>query len=400
MLAALLLASLADWPRLFGPDGDSTVETAFPVAWSADDYAWTRPLPGEGHSSPVVFGGRLYLTAGLDIRTRRLLCLDAATGEDVWHADFALRGVRTHRKNSVASSTPAVGEADDGRKLVVALYADAFEQVAVAYDADGVEAWRRPLGKYESQHGQASSPVVDGGRVYLASDQLAASSVVCLDLASGEEAWSTPRKISKTAYATPRLATLAGRRVLVCLSDAEGVSGLDPETGRLLFASGPQPQRVVASPLIVGDAVVVTGGSGGTGKHTECVEVSRDGEKWSTRVRWTKRKAIPYVPTPVAAGGLLFFWNDGGTLTCAEPDSGETLWTERIGGKFSGSPLVAGGRLYAMSEDGVVAVVDAARAFKRHPGGRIEGGSHATPSAAGGLMYLRGFSSLAALPAE
>ena len=406
MLAALTLMLLVtgDWPRLFGPDGDSTTDVAFPVEWSTTDYAWSRSLPGEGHSQPIVVGDRLYLTTGLDLRVRALLCLDATTGESLWKAETETRGVRLHRKNSGGSSTPAYGLTADGEGRLVAVYADAFRQLAVAFDMDGRPVWERDLGHFESQHGHGASPLIENGRVYLANDQLGDSSVVALDLADGEIVWSTSRKVSKTAYATPRMATVGDRRVLIVLSDAEGVAGLDPDTGEALFASGPQPARVVASPVLLptkeGLAVLISSGSGGGGKHMERVDVRNDGRTWNTSVRWTRSRTLPYVPTPVIAGDLLFLWNDNGTLICVDPDDGSNIWAERLGGNFSGSPLLAGGRLYAISEDGEVVVVDASRTFRRHPGGRIPDGSHSTPSAGDRRMYLRGFASLSALPAE
>ena len=330
-----------------------------------------------------------------------MLCIDAATGDEIWTADETMRGARVHRKNTGVSSSPAYGEVDGSGRVVV-IYADAFRQIAVAYDTSGAEAWRADLGPYKSQHGQGSSPVIDSGRVYIANDQDGDSSIFALDLSTGEVLWQTPRKVSKAAYATPRVTSIAGREVLIVLSDAEGVAGLDPATGRMLFASGPQPERVVASPVIIhgGDTadVIISSGSGGTGKHMECVTVSRDGDDWSTDVRWTRSKGLPYVPTAVVNDGILFLWNDNGTLACVDSADGSTVWIERVGGKFSGSPLLAGGRLFAISESGDVAVVNATRTFKRHPGGRIADESEATPVAAAGHLYLRGFASLSALP--
>ena len=396
MLVPILLsaAMAADWPRIFGPDGDSHADLpGLPTEWSAEDYEWSATLPGVGHSSPVVHGTDVFVTCGTGDGTRSLVCLDVTSGEQRWTADVKLDPSHLHKKNSYGSSSPAVDE-----DRIVCVFADTRKHLVVSFGRDGGERWRTDLGGFESQHGQGSSPVLDGGRVYVANDQLGASSVLALDAATGETVWRTPRESGHTAYATPRLVDLCGRRVLLTAGTAEGVAAFDPEDGRRLFASGPVPLRVVASPVVVpGDGVVITCGSGGIGKHMECVDVRRDREEWSAANRWTLKKQIPYVPTPVVAGGALFFWNDRGTLARVDPADGSMDWVERLGGNFSGSPLVVGERMVAVDEDGKVLVVDAGETFKRHPGGSIPDNSYATPSVGAGRLLIRGFGSLHSL---
>ena len=384
------------WSRFRGPDGSGVTETAFPTSWTEPD--WQVQLPGTGHSSPVVWGDRVFVTAGSDDGSRRLVALEAATGQTIWTQTIQLAPTHLHAKNSLASGSPAC---DDERVYVPVASAD--EVIVAAYGHDGQPRWRSSLGSYESQHGPGSSPIVHGELVIMPSDQIGSSAITALDRRTGQTVWTSPRMSRRAAYATPR--PLPGHpHVLVCLSGAEGVTGIDAADGRKLFRSGEVPLRVVASPAIVGGKVIITCGSGGSGKYMAAIEPtaqSGDDGSWTLRTVWERRQSIPYVPTPVARNGDLFFWNDNGVVCCVAPETGQDRWKVRVGDKYSGSPIIAGGRLYAISENGRVAVVDAAAESPTiHEGGRIPSGSHATPAIGAGRMFLRGFDTLTAIAAK
>ena len=389
----------AGWTRFRGPDGAGVSPTAFPTQW--DDYAWQVTLPGKGHSSPVVFGDRVFVTAGTDNGGRHLLALAVSTGQTIWQRTVALPPSHLHSKNSLASGTPAC---DAERVYVPVASAGAF--LLVAFSHDGEELWRQPIGTYESQHGPGSSPIVHDGLVVIANDQIGPSAVVAFDAATGQLAWTSPRTSRRAAYSTP--ISLPGRAdVLLCLSGAEGVTGVSAADGRRLFASGAVPLRVVASPVVADGAVIITCGSGGRGKYLAAIDPvppASEGDPWTVRTRWERKQLVPYVPTPIAYEGSLYFWNDNGVVCCVDPASGQDRWKVRVGGNYSGSPVIAGGRLYILSEQGRVAVVDAVAPEGGeptvHPGGAIPIGSHATPAIADGRMFLRGFGTLSMLPAE
>lgn len=395
-LAAFAFSSCGqanEWSRFRGPEGRgiASLDQA-PTSWTANDYEWVIKLPGVGHSSPAVREGRLYLTAGTDGGERITLCLDAATGKEIWSKSIKMAPSHLHKKNSYGSGTPAVG--DEG---VFVLFADTENHIAVGFDHDGNEMWRRDLGSFTSQHGQGSSAIIYEGMVIVPNDQMGTSSVAALDAKSGDVVWQTEKTVRKTAYATPLVASIDGHDVLLTLSGAEGVAGFDPKSGRKLFASGEVPLRVVASPIIADGAIIVSCGSGGVGKHMEAVVAKKDGSNWTAQTRWIRKKLLPYVPTPIVHDGALFLWNDGGTVACVDPATGDDIWKQRVGGNYSGSPVLIAGRLYVISEDGEIKVVDAAREFNEHPGGKIDDYSYATPAVADGRIYFRGFSSLSCL---
>lgn len=382
------------WTRFRGPNGAGHADgLVAPTEWTSDDYAWQRPLPGVGHSSPVFWDGQLYLTSGEESGKRMLLCLDAATGATRWTRDVQLDASHLHKKNSYGSGSAVAGE-----EGVFVPFADTEQYLIVAFSHEGDELWRRSLGAFTSQHGQGCSPILYEGLVVVPNDQMGRSSLAALDATTGDVVWQAEKSEGKTAYATPSIVTVDGTDVLVTLSEAEGVAGFDPTTGEKLFASGSVPLRVVASPIVADGAVIISCGSGGRGKHMEAIDISRDGNVWRTEARWVRKKMLPYVPTPVVVDGKLYLWNDDGTAACLDPSDGSEIWKERIGGNFSGSPIVVGDRIYVISEDGKVDVINAEPTFTRHAGGAIDGLSYATPSVGYGRMYLRGFSSLACLP--
>ena len=394
-------ADEANWPRFRGPAGQGVSDTAFPTEWS--DYGWQISLPGRGHSSPVVWGETVFLTAATADGSRHVLAVDAVSGAVRWQKTVTLPVSHLHSKNSLASGTPCC----DAARVYVPV-ASETDSLLVAYshtgEHAGEEVWRQPLGRYESQHGPGSSPIVVGEVVLIASDQIGPSAIHAFDAATGEPRWTSPRVSRRAAYSTPML--MPGRDdVLLCLSGAEGVTGLSRADGQRLFASGALPLRVVASPVVADGAVIATCGSGGRGKFLAAIEPhppADPGGVWTTATRWQRRQLVPYVPTPLAYDGSLYFWNDGGVVCCVDPATGADRWKVRVGGTYSASPIVAGGRLYNIDETGRVAVVDADPTAAEpvvHRGGQLPDGSHATPAVAGRRLFLRGFESLSMLPA-
>ena len=391
-------AAEENWPRFRGPNGLGIAEgVVFPVQWTEQDYLWRRDLPGVGHSSPVIWQDQLYVTCG-DPEAAELIvmALDTETGKERWSERIGLTPSSFHALNSYASSSPAV----DARGVyLLAASPESVQLVALTHD--GKEVWRRDLGPFESQHGFGTSPMIVDDLVVFVSDHLGASFVTALDTATGDTRWRIERKSGKAAYATPCVWQAPnGNRQLILCSMAEGMVGVEPSTGRLLWQLPDVfEMRCVNSPLVAEGLVMCSSGKGGRGVSMVAV-CPGDGANVPAEVvfRWTK--AIPQTVTPVAHDGLLFVWQDRGVVSCRDLATGEQLWLERIGGSYCGSPICVGGRLYGISEDGEVVVLAAEREFAEL--GRVDLGtpSHATPSVSRGKMFLRSMSSLACLPAQ
>ena len=409
--APLLLAALAapgdlpgdgaaNWPRFRGPDGAGVAADArFPDAFTAADLAWSTPLPGAGVSSPVVWDGAVFVTAA-DGGRRLVLKLDAATGGIAWEREVRVNPAgpaaprRLHAKNAAAASTPAV----DGTRVFVA-FADAERLVVAALSHAGDDLWRREVGRFVGNHGAGASPVrVDaGGRelLVLTNDQGQDDPrgfVIALDAATGETAWQTARASRRAAYATPAVWDSPTGPVLLTASGAAGVAALDAATGAELWNSGELPARVVASPVLAGGLVWALCGSGGAGKLLVGVDPA------TGDVRVERTRSLPYVPTPVAAGDLLFLWGDRGVVSGLDAATGDELWAERVGGNFSASPIVVGDAVLNVTEDGTVVVLDAARRYRLRGRSDLGEATNATPAVAGGRAFFRLTDRLLCLP--
>jgi outer membrane protein assembly factor BamB len=403
-LCGILLpsAEAQNWPRYRGENGTGTSDLkGLPVEWSAEDYDWVIDLPGLGHSSPSIWGDRLFLTAGDEDARRMLICYHALTGEHLWTQTLHLDVDHLHKKNSYGSCTPAV----DGERVYVA-FADDTQYLFAAYDMEGNPLWTKDLGAFETQHGQGQSPMVipELDLVILTNDQIGPSFIAAYNRKTGEEVWRTSRASRETAYSTPMLLTLGGQKPqLVCTSGAVGIAGLDPETGRQIWSSGELPMRSVSSPVYGNGVVVATCGSGGVGKYMVAVDPTGSGDVSETHVVWerTITDKLPYVPTPVVLGPHLFLWTDQGIVVCADMKSGATISQKRVaGGNYTSSPLIIDGKLYNVSESGEVVVVEATPELQILGRSQLGDPSHASPAVASNRLYLRGFRRLACLKAQ
>jgi outer membrane protein assembly factor BamB len=404
LAAGLTLASgpveAANWPRFRGENGSGVSdEQGFTSPWSPDRVRWTVPVPGTGHSSPVIWGDKLFLTTASEKgTTRSVLCFNAQTGKQLWTKSIELKANPKHPKSSWASATPAV----DGERVFVA-FADVQRYLLLAYDFDGKELWQQDLGGFESQHGEGASPILFDDLVIMANDQDGPSSIVAHDKRTGRPVWTAERNsgAQSTSYATPFIyRPKEGPPQLICSSSFSGISGLDPKTGKTIWTTHRLPQRTVASPVLAAGLVLQTCGSGGQGSLMVAVDPSGHGDVSKSEVRYKRAKLLPYVPTPLMYQSYLFLWCDRGTVCCVDPTTGKDLWVKRIGGDFSGSPIGAGGMLFNVDEQGNVVVLAAGPEFKLL--GKLPLGepSNSTPAVANGRLYLRTFHHLTCVAAR
>jgi len=397
-LAAVTRAD--NWPRFRGQNGSGVSdEQGFSAPWNPDRVRWTVTVPGTGHSSPVIWGDKLFLTTASETgTTRSVLCFDALTGKPLWTRSVQLNANPKHPKSSWASATPAV----DGERVFVA-FADVQHDLLLAYDFDGNQHWQEDLGHFESQHGQGASPILFGDLVIMVNDQDGPSSIVAYDKRTGHRVWKVPRNNGQqsTSYATPFIyRPKQGPPQLICSSAYSGVSGLDPKIGKTIWTTGLLPQRTVGSPVLSAGLILQCCGVAGQGSLMIAVDPNGQGDVSKTAIRYKRTRLLPYVPTPLAYQNYLFLWCDRGTVCCVDPTTGKDLWVKRIGGNFSGSPIGAGGMLFNIDEQGDVVVLAAAPEFKLL--GKIPLGepSNSTPAVANGRLYLRTFHHLTCVAAR
>ena len=392
-----------EWPRFRGPNGQGVAAPYdFPDTWKEEDYAWTAPLPGIGHSSPIIRSGRVFITSA-DPQTARqsILCFDLETGRKRWQRSFESKPHHLHRRASYASSTPA---ADAERIYVTWASPDAL--ILKALDHDGRDVWTRNLGPYVSQHGFASSPIVFENLVIFSNSQQEVqlppgrkpgkSTLMALDAKTGKTVWTCPRKSVRACYTIPCIYETGGQPQLVCYNTGDGYYGVDPYTGKVLWTlPGVFRMRTVSSPVIVGKTFFGSTGSGGGGNYVVAME---PGAPPKERYRITRQ--MPYVPTPVASGRLVFFVSDRGIATCVDADDGRVQWTKRLRASFSASPIRVGKKIYCVADSGEVICLAADARFRERGRTKLGEPSRATPAVADGMMVLRSYSRLYALPAR
>jgi outer membrane protein assembly factor BamB len=389
-------ARAENWDRFRGPNGAGQSEAAeIPTEWTEADYLWKRPLPALGHSSPVIWDGKLFVTSGdPDSGEQIVLAFDAKSGVPLWEKRLASHTYAKHPDNSYATSTPAA----DAEHLYV-LWRDGEKVTLAALTHDGVVVWRKQIGSLDEKHGFGTSPIVVGDTVCVANETEDAnnSEMVGVDRASGDIRWRVPCGAGKTAFATPCLLEGGGRQLVVMSSMGSGVTAYDPATGEVVWQvlEKDLPDRCVSSPIVAAGLVVVSCGSGNNGLELIALRPNEDGGPPSEAYRL--RQGVPNIPTPVVAGDLLFLWHDRGTVSCLDAATGEPIWRKRVSGMFHSSPVRVGKRIYGLSKDGEVVVLAAGREFKELAHNELGEPCQATPAVADGRIYFRTASSLICL---
>ena len=390
--AAVLLISVSathaeQWTRFRGPNGTGVGETAsIPASWTADDYNWRVELPGIGHSSPVLWGERIFLTSAIpETAERILLCLHVEDGRVLWKQSYPSKVHPKHDLNSFATPTPACDE-----QHAYFVWSTPDEYTLVALDHDGHEKWKLDLGPYTSMHSAGPSPIVYRDLVILGNDQDGESSLLAFDRLSSALRWQTSRRAETVSYSTPCVLSRAGLPdELIFLSAAHGMSGIDPETGKTNWELDVFDKRTVASPIIADGLVLGSCGSGGGGTYAVAVRPGTPDGASQPEQAWKITDAAPYVPTMLARNGLIFMWSDKGIASCVRAETGKVVWKQRLGGNFYGSPVCVDDRLYCIAENGDVVVIAANDEFKLLGRNPLNEDSRSTPAVAGGRMYLR-----------
>lgn len=386
----LASATAQEWTRFRGPNGSGISDAkTIPVKWSDTDIRWNVTLPGEGISSPVVWGEKVFVTsAEPEIGKRHLICLRTTDGQEAWRHTESFRPYKKHKVNSFATSTPTVDA-----ERVYHVWQSAESSALLAFTHDGAPAWKFDLEPFSEGHGGGVSPIVWRDLVILACDQQGTSFLLAVDRHSGEQRWKTPRRSKRSGYSTPCVYQISGRAdELIFTAWEHGVTGVDPETGNVLWevdCFGKQPERAIASPIVAGDTIFGTCGFAGADKHCVAVRPSAVGGKVAAKELFRIEKTAPHLPTPLAYQNRLFLWTEKGIVTSVKLDTGEVVTTKRVGGNYSASPICIDGKLYAVSDDGEVVVLKADDSLKELARNSLDEPSRATPAVSGERLYLR-----------
>jgi len=425
-------ASTGSWPSFRGLNASGVADGQhLPDKWNGttgENILWRTPIPGLAHSSPVVWGDRIFVTSAISSRPGAtfkrglygdgdasddhsrhqwvLYAIDKRTGKIAWQriAFDGEPGNKRHIKSTYASASPAT----DGR-VVVAWFGS---QGVYAYDTNGAPLWKVDLGHVDMgaydipsyEWGPASSPIIWNGLVLLQCDTQADSFVLALDAATGKTVWKTDRE-ELPSWGTPTVIAIGNRAELVT-NAAKYIRGYDARTGKELWRLGGSSKITAPTPILAGGLIIVASGRrpekpifavrpGAQGDLT--LDKDRDS---SPAVAWSKTARGPYMPTPLAYGGILYSLNNDGIFDAYEVETGKEIYRQRldpVGSGFSASPVAADGRVYLSNEDGEMLVVAAGRQFRLIGTNTMGEPLMATPALSDGVMYVRSASTLFAI---
>jgi outer membrane protein assembly factor BamB len=391
-----LNASAQEWTRFRGPNGTGiSPSKGIPTKIASPD--WKVQLPGSGHSSPVLWGERIFLTSTGDKSGGiSVLCLSASDGRLIWKKDFALNPFPRHQFNSYAASTPTV---DAERVYVVWNQPDDY--MLTALDHSGKLVWQRDFGPFVSQHGCGTSPIVYDEKIILANEQddskfvkesprSGESFLLAVEATTGKTVWQTPRRSAVVAYSTPCVYRSRDNVALIFHSQAHGISAVDPRTGDVFWEYDKAfDKRSVSSPVIAGDIILGSCGSGGGGHYVTAIKAAQLTPGGKPELAWQLKQSAPYVPTGIAVGERVWLWSDVGIVTHLDATSGTIHYQERVGGNYFGSPVWIADRLFCISTAGELVVLDAREKFNvlhRYP---LRETCHSTPAVALDHLFIR-----------
>jgi len=419
---AVLLCSAAlgaeNWPQWRGPGSQGiSTETKLPIEWTPDrNVAWKVEVPGRGHSAPVVWNDRVFLTTAIEgeevpgakpakhtnggepfvhpdsvganrKHTYKVLAYDGKSGKLLWE-QTAWQGTPyddRHRRGSFAS--PSV--VTDGRMV----YAYFGPEGVYAYDVDGKPVWQTSIGKVKTLGlGAASSPVLYKDLVILQADddEGADSAIVALDAKSGKERWRTKRPV-QVSWSTPVLVDVGSRTELVT-NGTEWILAYDPASGKELWRAKGVESNAIHTPVVGDDVVVVTAGF--PVKKTIAIKPGGSGDVTGTpRILWTYEKGTAYVVSPILYNGLVYLLNDRGVMTALDAKTGEIKYEGGrvpVPASFMGSPVAANGRLLLTSEDGDTFVIKAGAKHEVLGTNSVGEPVYTTPAISNGRIYIRG----------
>jgi len=344
----------SNWPGWRGPQTTGhSAEKDLPVRWNNDSVVWKTRLKGRGHSSPITWAEKIFLTTALGNGAQRVvLCIDRNDGEILWEKTaWTGQPEPSNKLNGWASSTPTT----DGERV----YAFFGRGGGIhCYTVQGEPVWSKELGEFTNPWGTAASPVLVGDLVIQNCDADKNAYIIALDKKTGKTAWKAKRDDHR-GWSTPVLITAAGREELV-INGHTGVQAYDPLTGAELwhcksFNGRGTPTIAPANGLLH----VVNGLSG----DTYAIKPGGTGDVTKTRMVWHTPRRGRDLPSPIVIDNfvLVMSLRPDAILTIYDAANGAELWKERVGGKPWASPVAYGGLAFFMLERGETVVIDPAK---------------------------------------
>jgi outer membrane protein assembly factor BamB len=411
-----------NWPSFRGPNASGiAADHATPISWDVEtskNIKWKTAIPGLAHSSPIVWGDRMFVTtasgeAGAELKVGvygsiepvddesihewKVYCLDKKTGKILWEqtAHKGVPKVKRHPKATHANTTPAT----DG-KYVVAFFGS---EGLFCYDMDGKLAWKKDFGLLDSsffmvpsaQWEFASSPVIHQGIVIVQCDALNTAFLAALDIKTGEEIWRTTREDVPT-WSTPTI-HVGEKNTQIIVNGFKHIGGYDFKTGKELWKISGGGDIPVPTPVVAHGLVFINSAHGRLSpiyaiKLESEGDISLAEDKTSNdSIVWSVRRGGSYMLTPLIYGDFLYNLQWNGALTCFNAKTGEVMYKEQLGKMtgFSASGVAADGKLYFSSEEGDIFVLKAGPEFEVIATNSMKDECMATPAISEGTLFFR-----------
>jgi outer membrane protein assembly factor BamB len=433
LVAMAAVAADSNWPQFRGPSGSGMGTGSPPSEWNVEsgkNILWKTAIPGLGHSSPVIWGDRIFLTSAVpasgeaqlkvglygDItplkgepeQSFRVYCLERKSGKILWERTAAGGQAKTmrHPKSSHANPTAAT----DGKRVLAFFGSEGL----YAYDLNGELLWKKDFGTLDAafymvpsaQFGFASSPVIFEDTVIILADVMKNAFLAALDVRTGKELWRTPRSDVPT-WGTPAVVpyTAGGAKGWqVVVNGWKHTGGYDLKTGKELWKLKGGGDIPIPTPVFLDGLVVITSAHGAA-RPIYAIRTDASGDLTDNRsaIAWTQERAGNYMQTPLLAGGLGYFCLDNGVLTVYQLATGEKVYQQRLGSGSSGftsSPVASGNQVYITNEDGHSFVLAPGPAYKVLAENDLGETVMATPAISDSVLYIRGGKHLFAIGAR
>jgi len=377
------------WPRWRGPSGQGHVTgTNYTDTWSnTQNVRWRLPIPGLGHSSPIVWRDHIFLTTATDDgATVWMLAVSRSTGKLLWQTKVPSSGVEhVYMKNSRASATATT----DGERV----YASFGTHGLAAFDFSGKIVWHRQLGALNNYHGSAGSPVLYKDRLFLFQDHKGSGDlrayVAAFDAKTGKTIWWKDR-VETVGWGTP-VVIQAGDRDELIVSSQRKIYAYHPDTGAELWTVTGNLFEVIPTPVVGHDLLFVSSGRAGP---TFAIRPGGSGDVTTTHVAWSSPRGSPFVPSALVHGDHLYLINDmQSILTVFDAKTGTLAYQERLGEvvkeSFSASPVAVGNKIFITNDQGQTFVVEGGAKFKLIRVNELSARVIASPALVDGVWYWR-----------
>ena len=427
----LVRSESADWSQFRGAQACGVdAGKALPVEWSVEtgkNVQWQTPLPGLGHSCPIIWSNRVYVTTAVaageaelkvglygDIgsveenaaQQWKLIALDRSSGKIIWNVlgHAAIPRVKRHPKATHCNSTPAT----DGNHIVAIFGSEGL----FCFDKDGKLRWKKSLGPMDSgffavpsaQWGFGSSPIIHDGKVIVLCDVQTNSFLAAFDLKTGKDLWLTKRGDVPT-WSTPTVVETGNRRQIV-VNGWHHSGGYDFTSGRELWRLDGGGDIPVPTPIFADGLVYLTSAHGKL-RPMRAIRPEAAGNitppdpaGTNAAIAWVQPRNGNYKQTPIALGNRIYGCTDAGIVTCFDSQSGKMLFSDRIGDGsqgFTASPVSDGRHLYFPGETGKVVVMPVADQFSTVATNDLGAICMASPAISDGTLFFRTRSKLVAI---